>query len=40
MSQFVTKKYESPVVEIIEVNVERGFISSGNLEDLEYGGPI
>jgi hypothetical protein len=40
MSQFVTKKYESPVVEIIEVNVERGFISSGNLEDVEDGGEI
>jgi hypothetical protein len=42
MSQFVTKKYESPVVEIIEVNVERGFISSGsgNLEDVEFGGEI
>ena len=40
MCQSESNKYESPVLEIIEVNVERGFSSTGNLEDPEDGGPI
>ena len=30
--------YESPEVEIIEVEVEQGFATSGELSDYEYGG--
>lgn len=30
--------YESPLVEIIEVEVELGFATSGELSDYEYGG--
>lgn len=30
--------YESPQVEIIEVEVEQGFATSGNPSDYEYGG--
>ena len=33
-------KYETPVVEIIEVEVEKGFAASGNMEDPESGGSI
>ena len=36
-------KYETPVVEIIEVEVEKGFAvspGSGNVEDPEAGGSI
>ena len=33
-------KYEAPEVEIIEVEVEKGFASSGNVEDPEDGGSI
>ena len=34
--------YEAPVVEIIEVEVEKGFAASGDdqLEDPEYGGSL
>ena len=30
--------YESPQVEILEVEVEQGFATSGELSDYEYGG--
>ena len=30
--------YESPQVEVIEVEVEQGFATSGELLDYEYGG--
>ena len=36
-------KYETPVVEVIEVEVEKGFALSpgaGNMEDPEAGGNI
>ena len=30
--------YESPQVEILEVEVEQGFATSGELSDYEHGG--
>lgn len=33
-------KYEAPEVEIIEVEVEKGFAASGNVEDPNYGGGV
>lgn len=36
-------KYEAPEVEVIEVEVEKGFATSpgyGNVEDPNYGGGI
>ena len=33
-------KYDAPEVEIIEVEVEKGFAGSGNMEDPESGGSI
>lgn len=32
--------YDAPQVEVIEVEVEKGFASSGDLEDPNYGGGI
>ena len=32
--------YESPLVEVIEVEVEKGFATSGDLEEPIYGGSI
>ena len=32
--------YEVPVVEVIEVEVERGFANSVQPEDYEWGGPL
>jgi len=33
-------RYEAPEVEIIEVEVEKGFAASGNVEDPNYGGGV
>lgn len=33
-------KYETPAIEIIETRVEKGFSSSGNVENPDYGGEI
>ena len=33
--------YQAPEVEIIEVEVEKGFaVSDGNVEDPDYGGEV
>ena len=34
------ENYESPLVEVIEVEVEKGFSTSGDLEDPIFGGNI
>lgn len=33
-------KYEAPTIEIIKTRVEKGFSSSGNVENPDYGGEI
>lgn len=40
MQSFVNEIYESPKVEVIEVEVEMGFATSGNVEGYEYGGSL
>ena len=40
MSDLELRMYEAPELEIIEVDVEKGFASSGNLENPEFGGEI
>ena len=32
--------YEAPVVEVIEVEVEKGFANSGQPEDYQWGGSL
>ena len=32
--------YVAPQVEVIEVEVEKGFAASGDMENVESGGPI
>ena len=38
MKEYIEKLYEAPVVEVIEVNVEKGFASSYDLDvcDEDY----
>jgi hypothetical protein len=38
MEKIKILNYESPQVEVIEVEVELGFATSGELSDYEYGG--
>ena len=32
--------YVAPTVEVLEVEVEKGFATSGEVEDPEYGGSL
>lgn len=34
------KNYETPEIEVIEVNVEKGFAQSGDLDNPGFGGDL
>ena len=40
MKQEEKMVYEAPVVEVIEVEVEKGFANSGQPEDYQWGGSL